>query len=376
MDYSATTFISKEVLDDMLPFITGNFGNPSSMYSFSRINKIAIDKSRKKLADAINCRREEIYFTGSGTEADNWAIKGCALANRKKGNHIITSCIEHHAVLHSCEYLEKNGFNISYLPVDKDGKISLDDLKAAIKDNTILVSIMTANNEIGTIEPISGIGSICRERGILFHTDAVQAAGHINIDVEEMKIDMLALSGHKFYGPKGIGALYIRKGTKIDSILHGGAQERGKRAGTENIAAIVGIGTAIELSIKELENERKRLTKLRDDFIKNLLNIKGAFLNGPYGEDRLAGNVNVGFNGVDAELLLIMLDEKGICASSGSACAAGAIDPSHVLLSIGLSKEDAKSSIRLTLGSKTTKEEIDYVASLLDEMTSKLRNIL
>lgn len=376
MDYAATTFINKEVLSDMLPFITGNFGNPSSMYSLSSINKIAIDKSRKKLADALNCNRKEIYFTGCGTEADNWAIKGCALANRKKGNHIITSCIEHHAVLHSCEYLEKNGFEITYLPVDKEGNVSLDKLKAEIKDSTILVSIMTANNEIGTIEPISSIGSICRERGILFHTDAVQAAGHINLDVEKMKIDLLSLSGHKFYGPKGIGALYIRKGTKIDSILHGGAQERGKRAGTENIAGIVGIGTALALSIKELENEQLRLTKLRDYFVKKLLNIEGAFLNGPSSDNRLAGNVNVGFNGVDAELLLIMLDEKGICASSGSACAAGAIDPSHVLLAIGLTKEAAKSSIRLTLGCETTKEKIDYVASLINEMTSKLRNIL
>lgn len=376
MDYSATTFINKEVLSDMLPFITGNFGNPSSMYSLSSINKIAIDKSRKKIADAIKCSREEIYFTGCGTEADNWAIKGCALANRKKGNHIITSCIEHHAVLHSCEYLEKNGFEITYLPVDKEGNISLDKLKTEIKDSTILVSIMTANNEIGTIEPISAIGNICRERGILFHTDAVQAAGHINLDVEKMKIDLLSLSGHKFYGPKGIGALYIRKGTKIDSILHGGAQERGKRAGTENIAGIVGMGTALELSIKELESEQLRLTKLRGELIKKLLNIEGAFLNGPTRENRLAGNVNVGFDGVDAELLLIMLDEKGICASSGSACSAGAIDPSHVLLAIGLSKKAAKSSIRLTLGCKTTKEEIDYVASLIEEMTSKLRNIL
>lgn len=376
MDYSATTFINKEVLSDMLPFITGNFGNPSSMYSLSSINKIAIDKSRKKIADAINCSREEIYFTGCGTEADNWAIKGCALANRKKGNHIITTCIEHHAVLHSCEYLAKNGFEITYLPVDKEGNISLDKLKTEIKDSTILVSIMTANNEIGTIEPISSIGNICRERGILFHTDAVQAAGHINLDVEKMKIDLLSLSGHKFYGPKGIGALYIRKGTKIDSILHGGAQERGKRAGTENIAGIVGMGTALELSIKELESEQLRLTKLRAELIKKLLNIEGAFLNGPTRENRLAGNVNVGFDGVDAELLLIKLDEKGICASSGSACSAGAIDPSHVLLAIGLSKKAAKSSIRLTLGYNTTKEEIDYVASLIEEMTSKLRNIL
>lgn len=376
MDYAATTFINDKVLSDMLPFITGNYGNPSSIYSLSGINKIAIDKSRKNLANAINCSREEIYFTGNGTEADNWAIKGCALANRDKGNHIITSCIEHHAVLHSCEYLEKNGFSVTYLPVDKEGKISLDTLKSAIRDNTILVSIMTANNEIGTIEPISSIGSICNGRGILFHTDAVQAAGHIELDVEKMNVDLLSLSGHKFYGPKGIGALYIRKGTKIDSILHGGAQERGKRAGTENISGIVGIGKAIELSIIDLENEKARLTKLRGVLIEKLLNIKGAFLNGPVGENRLAGNVNVGFEGVDAELLLIMLDEKGICASSGSACSAGAIDPSHVLLSIGLSKEAAKSSIRLTLGSKTTKEEIDYVASLIDEMTLKLRNIL
>jgi cysteine desulfurase len=375
MDYAATTFIKDKVIDEMLPFMTGNYGNPSSMYSLSSISKMAIDESRKKLANAINCNREEIFFTGNGTEADNWAIKGYALANREKGNHIITSCIEHHAVLHSCEYLEKHGFEVSYLQVDKEGSINLDELKAAIKENTILVSIMTANNEIGTIEPISSIGSICREKGILFHTDAVQAAGHIKLDVQNMNVDMLSISGHKFYGPKGIGALYIRKGVKIDSILHGGAQERGRRAGTENISGIVGMGKAIELSMNELESEKLRLTYLRDSFIEKLLNIKGAFLNGPIGEKRLAGNINVGFTGIDGELLLMMLDEKGICASSGSACAAGAIDPSHVLLSIGLSKEAAKSSIRLTIGSKTTKEEIDYVAALINELTLKLRNI-
>ena len=375
MDYAATTYTKQEVLEEMLPYFTEFYGNPSSIYSISRETKKAIDKARNRVAKAINADPTEIYFTGGGSEADNWVIKGIALANQNKGNHIITTKIEHHAVLHTCEYLEKQGLEVTYLDVDEEGLIRLEDLKNAIKPNTILVTIMTANNEIGTIQPIKEIGDICKERKIFFHTDAVQAIGHMDMDVKEMDIDALSLSGHKIYGPKGVGVLYLRKGIRIHNLVHGGAQERNRRAGTENVAGIVGLGKAIELAMENLKEERERLTYLRDKLIKGLLEIPYSKLNGPEGDRRLPGNVNISFEFIEGESVLLMLDAKGICASSGSACTSGSLDPSHVLLAIGLPHEVAHGSLRLSMGAKTTEEEVDYVIETVPAIVQRLRDM-
>lgn len=375
MDYSATTYVKPEVLEEMMLYFTEKFGNPSSFYGISRETKRAIDKAREQVASTLKCLPEEIYFTGGGSEADNWAIKGIATAHRKKGNHIITTKIEHHAVLHSCEFLEKFGYEVTYLDVDKEGFINLEELRNAITDRTILVSIMFANNEIGTIQPIKEIGEICREKKVLFHTDAVQAVGNVPIDVKEMNIDLLSLAGHKVYGPKGIGALYIRKGVRIDNLIHGGAQERNRRAGTENIASIVGIGKAMEIAENNLKEHTEKLTKLRDRLIDGLLKIPYTTLNGPRGEKRLPGNVNVRFQFIEGESILLSLDFKGVCASSGSACTSGSLDPSHVLLSIGVPHELAHGSLRLTLGEDSTEEDVDYVIEVLPPIIQRLRDM-
>lgn len=375
MDYSATTYVKPEVLEEMMPYFTEKFGNPSSFYGISRETKRAIDTAREKVAKGLNCLPDEVYFTGGGSEADNWAIKGIASAHKNKGNHIITTKIEHHAVLHTCQYLEKNGFEVTYLDVDSEGFINLDDLKNAITDKTILVSIMFANNEIGTIQPVKEIGEICKEKKVFFHTDAVQAVGNVPIDVKEMNIDMLSLAGHKIYGPKGIGVLYIKKGIKIDNLIHGGAQEKNRRAGTENIAGIVGLGKAMELATCNIEEHMEKMTALRDRLIDGLLTIPYTNLNGPRGEKRLPGNVNVRFRFIEGESILLSLDFKGVCASSGSACTSGSLDPSHVLLAIGLPHELAHGSLRLTLGAGSTEEDVDYVLEVTPPIIERLRNM-
>lgn len=374
MDYSATTYTKPEVLEEMMPYFTNNFGNPSSkFYSLSEEPVKAINKARERVAKAINANSDEIYFTAGGSEADNWAIKGAAFALKNKGNHIITSAIEHHAVTHTCEFLKKQGFEITYLPVDEFGFVSVEDLKNAIKDTTILVSIMFANNEVGTIQPIKELGAVCRERNVLFHTDAVQAIGHVDIDVKDMNIDMLSLAGHKFYGPKGIGALYIRKGVRIENLIHGGGQEKGKRASTENVPGIVGIGKAIELATTNLKEEKERLTFLRDKLLNGIIErIPHVKVNGPVKDKRLPSNVNVSFIGIEGETLLLDLSFEGICASTGSACASGSLDPSHVLLAMGLPHGIAHGSLRLTLGAESTEEEVDFVLNVLERVV-KLR---
>lgn len=373
LDYAATTYTKPEVLEEMTPYFTQYFANPSSAYSLSSHTRKAIELSREKVAKAIGADSKEIFFTGGGSEADNWALKGIAFANKDKGNHIITTKIEHHAILHAAEYLEKNGFEVTYLPVDEQGFIRLDDLRAAITDKTILVSIMFANNEIGTIQPIKEIGAICKERNIPFHTDAVQAVGNIEIDVKDLNIDLLSLASHKFYGPKGTGALYIRKGIKIDNFIHGGGQERARRAGTENVAGIVGLGKAIELADSNLKGHTERLTRLRDKLIDGLLKIPYTHLNGSTGDKRLSGNVNVSFEFIEGESILLLLQGKGICASSGSACTSGSLDPSHVLLAIGRPHEIAHGSLRLTLGDGTKEEEVNYVLEVIPNIVDKLR---
>ena len=376
MDYSATTYVKPEVLDAMMPFFTEKFGNPSSFYGISRETKMAIDNARSQVAKALNCDPNEVYFTGGGSEADNWAIKGIATAHMKKGNHIITTKIEHHAVLHTCEFLEKFGFQVTYLDVNEEGFIDLNQLEEAITDKTILVSIMFANNEIGTIQPIKEIGALCREKKVLFHTDAVQAVGSVPVDVKEMNIDLLSLAGHKLYGPKGIGALYIRKGIRIDNLIHGGGQERGRRAGTENIPGVVGLGKAIELATENLEENRKRLTVLRDKLIDGILErIPYARLNGPRGDKRLPGNSNISFEFIEGESILLSLDFEGICASSGSACTSGSLDPSHVLLAIGLPHEKAHGSLRTTLGAASTEEDVEKLLKELPPIIERLRNM-
>lgn len=375
LDYAATTYVKPEVLEEMLPYFTQKFGNPSSFYSISRENRMAIDKARAQVAKALNCDVNEVYFTGGGSEADNWAIKGIASAHKSKGNHIITTKIEHHAVLHTCQYLEKHGFEVTYLDVDDKGLVNLEELKNAITDKTILVSIMFANNEIGTIEPIKQIGEICRERKIFFHTDAVQAVGNVAIDVKDMNIDLLSLAGHKIYGPKGVGVLYIRKGIKIDNLIHGGSQERNRRAGTENIPGVVGLGKAIELATDNLEEHRNKMIALRDRLIEGLLKVPYTRLNGAEGDKRLPGNVNVCFEFVEGESILLSLDFKGICASSGSACTSGSLDPSHVLLAIGLPHEIAHGSLRLTLGEGSKEEDVDYILEVIPPIIERLRNM-
>ena len=376
MDYSATTYVKPEVLDAMMPFFTEKFGNPSSFYGISRETKMAVDNARAQVAKAINCDPNEVYFTGGGSEADNWAIKGIATAHMKKGNHIITTKIEHHSVLHTCEFLEKFGFEVTYLDVNEEGFVDLKQLEEAITDKTILVSIMFANNEIGTIQPIKEIGALCREKKVLFHTDAVQAVGSVPVDVKEMNIDLLSLAGHKLYGPKGIGALYMRRGVRIDNLIHGGGQERGRRAGTENIPGVVGLGKAIEIATENIEENRARLTVLRDKLIDGILErIPYARLNGPRGDKRLPGNSNISFEFIEGESILLSLDFEGICASSGSACTSGSLDPSHVLLAIGLPHEKAHGSLRTTLGAASTEEDVEKLLNELPPIIERLRNM-
>ena len=374
LDHAATTYVKPEVLEEMMPYFTQKFGNPSGFYSLSRETAIAVDKARLQVANGINADRSEIYFTGGGSEADNWAVKGVALANRNKGNHIITTKIEHHAILHTCQYLEKHGFEVTYLDVDEEGFINLEQLKNAITDKTIIVSVMFANNEIGTIQDIKEIGRICKEKGVYFHTDAVQAVGHVEIDVKDMNIDLLSMAGHKNNGPKGIGALYIRKGVKIDNLIHGGGQERARRAGTENVASIVGLGKAVELATNNIQEKAEKALVLRNYLIEELLKIPYTRLNGPINH-RLPGNVNISFEFIEGESILLSLDFEGICASSGSACTSGSLDPSHVLLAIGLPHEKAHGSLRLTLGDETTKEEIDYTLSKIPPIIERLRKM-
>jgi len=375
MDHSATTPTRKEVLDAMIPYYTEHFGNPSSIYSIARESKKAIDTARAQVAKALNAEPDEIYFTSGGSESDNWAIKGIAFANRKKGNHIITSKIEHHAVLHTFEYLEKEGFTVTYLPVDKYGCVDPVELEKAITDKTILVSIMYANNEIGTIEPIPELAAVAKKHKVYFHTDAVQAIGNIPIDVKAQDIDLLSLSAHKFYGPKGVGVLYIRKGVKIDNLIHGGGQERRRRAGTENIAGIVGLGKAIEMVTADIEGHNRKIRAMKDRLQAGILEkIPNAYLNG-HPEKRLPGNINISFEFIEGESMLLWLDDEGICASTGSACTSGSLEPSHVLLATGLPVEISHGSLRLTLGDSNTQEDVDFVLGALPKIVLRLREM-
>ena len=375
LDNAATTQTYPEVLDAMLPFFTEHYGNPSSIYSFAGEAGKAVDEARRTIASAIGADASEIYFTGGGRESDNWALKATAEAYASKGKHIITSKIEHHAILHTCEWLAKYGIEVTYLDVDENGLVSPEALKAAIRPDTILVSIMTANNEIGTIEPIAELGRIAHEAGALFHTDAVQAFGHIPINVDEMNIDMLSASGHKFNGPKGIGFMYIRKGVKIRSFIHGGSQERSRRAGTHNVPGIVGMAKAASLAVEQMNERMAYETKLRDHLIERVLNeIPYVRLNG-HRTNRLPNNANFCFRFIEGESMLILLDQNGICGSSGSACTSGSLDPSHVLLAIGLPHEIAHGSLRLTLSEKTTMEDIDFTVDKLKEIIERLRSM-
>ncbi len=375
LDNAATTKIRPEVVEAMLPYFTELYGNPSSVYDFATPSKQAVAAARDTIAKSIGAKTNEIYFTAGGTESDNWAIKATAEAYKDKGNHIITSKIEHHAVLHTCEYLEKHGFEVTYLDVDENGVVKLEELKKAIRPTTILITIMFANNEIGTIQPVEEIGKIAKEHGILFHTDAVQAYGHLPVNVDEFHIDMMSASGHKINGPKGIGFLYIRTGVKIRSFVHGGAQERKRRAGTENVTGIVGLGKAAEIAMETMEARRKHECELRDYLIGQVMKeVPYTRLNG-HRTDRLPNNVNLAFQFIEGESLLIMLDNKGICGSSGSACTSGSLDPSHVLLAIGLPHEIAHGSLRLTLSEENTKEEMDFVVESIKTIVERLRNM-
>lgn len=374
-DNAATTRVKEEVLHEMLPYLKEQYGNPSSLYSIGRNAKKAIEEARKKVAGLINCTPNEIYFTGCGSESDNTAIKGIAYANQKKGKHIITSKIEHPAVLHTCQALAKQGFEITYLNVNKEGIVNLEELKNSIRNDTILISIMFANNEIGTLQPITEISKIAKMYNIIFHTDAVQACGNVPINVREMKIDMLSLSGHKLYAPKGIGALYVKNGIEFEKFMDGGHQEKNKRGGTENVPAIVGLGKACELAKVNLNEHMKHLQELRDDYIKQVEEkISYIKLNGSR-HMRLPGNANFSFQFIDGESLLLNLDAKGICASSGSACTSGSADPSHVLTAIGLSKDIAQGSLRTTFGEENTKEDIQYLVDNLQEIVNRLRKM-
>ncbi|MCI9175285.1 MAG: cysteine desulfurase NifS [Lachnospiraceae bacterium] len=375
LDNAATTKTAPEVVEAMLPYFSEFYGNASTVYEFGGKSKEAVSKARETIANALGAKENEIYFTAGGSESDNWAIKAAAEAYKEKGKHIITSKIEHHAVLHTCQWLEQNGFEVTYLDVDEFGVVKLDELKKAIRPDTILISIMFANNEIGTIEPVVEIGKIAKEHGILFHTDAVQAFGQVPIHVDELKIDMLSSSGHKLNGPKGIGFLYIRKGVKIRSFVHGGAQERKRRAGTENVPGIVGFGKAVELAMANMEERTAKERELRDYLMERVLKeIPFSRING-HRTNRLPNNVNICFQFVEGESLLIMLDMKGICGSSGSACTSGSLDPSHVLLAIGLPHEIAHGSLRLTLGEETTREDIDYTVDAVKEIVTQLREM-
>lgn len=374
-DNSATTKLKPEVLEKMMPYLTEEYGNPSSVYSMASAPRKAIEEAREKVANAIGALPSEIIFTSGATESDNWAIKGIAHASAPEKKHIISTKIEHHAVLHSLSALEKEGFSVTYLDVDEYGLVNPEDVKNAIREDTCLITIMYANNEIGTIEPISEIGEIAKEKGIVFHTDAVQAIGNVEIDVKKENIDMLSLSAHKFYGPKGIGALYVRRGIKLPVYIDGGAQEKRKRAGTENVASIVGLGAAIEMATANIEAKAKKLSEMRDKLISLVNeNIPYVRLNG-HPEKRLAGNVNMCFRYIEGEALLLSLDLKGICASSGSACTSGSLDPSHVLLAIGLPHEIAHGSLRVSLGDFNTMEDISYIAESLREIVERLRNM-
>jgi cysteine desulfurase len=374
MDHAATTFTKPEVFEAMLPFLKEHFGNPSSLYSIGREGKEAMEIAREQLAKALGASPEEIYFTSGGTESDNWAIKGTAFARRKKGKHIITTSIEHHAVLYPCEYLETQGFDVTYLPVDSCGLVDPAEVEAAVRKDTILISVMYANNEIGTIEPIPEIGEIAKEYDIPFHTDAVQVIGKIPLEMKkkDRNVDILSLSAHKFYGPKGIGALYLREGTEIDNYMHGGGQERKKRSGTENVAGIVGLGKAIELAAAKLEEHNGMMRKMRDRLLAGVMEIPSCRLNG-HPEKRLPDNLNFSFEYIEGESLLLILDEMGICGSTGSACSSGSLEPSHVLRAIGLSPEIAQGSLRLTIGDENSEEDIDYVLEILPETVGKLR---
>jgi len=375
LDNAATTRVRPEVVEAMLPYFTEKFGNPSSVYEFASQNKSAVDEAREIIAKSLGTDAKDIYFTAGGSESDNWALKATAEAYKEKGNHIITSKIEHHAILHTCEYLEKNGFEVTYVDVDENGILKLDELKKAIRPTTILISVMFANNEIGSIQPVKEIGEIAKEHGILFHTDAVQAYGQVPINVDEMHIDMLSASGHKLNGPKGIGFLYIRKGLKLRSFVHGGGQERRRRAGTENVPGIVGLGKAVEIAMATMEERTTYETKLRDFLIDRVLReVPYTRLNGDR-QKRLPNNANFSFQFIEGESLLIMLDMQDICGSSGSACTSGSLDPSHVLLAIGLPHEIAHGSLRLTLSHETTEEEIKYTVEKVKEIVAKLRSM-
>ncbi len=376
VDNAATTPVKKEVLEAMLPYFTEFYGNASSVYSVGRGNKEVIENSRKQVAKAIGANANEIYFTAGGSESDNWAIKGAAfqLKEKKGKNHLITTNIEHHAVLHTMQYLEKQGFEVTYLEVDEKGFVTAEQVKNAIKENTALVSIMYANNEIGTIMPIKEIGTVCKNAGVLFHTDAVQAIGSVPVDVEDQNIDLLSLSAHKFNGPKGIGVLYIKKGIVLHNLIHGGAQERKKRAGTENVAGIVGLAKAIEIATANLDEKIKTLSSLRDFTISGLLEIEESYLNGDE-TNRLPANVNVCFAGIEGEGMLLLLDMFGICASSGSACTSGSLDPSHVLMAIGRTHEVAHGSLRISFSLDNTKEEAEFIIQKVKEIVARLRSM-
>lgn len=375
MDHAATTAVKEEVLQEMLPYFSQIYGNPSSIYSFGRDAKRAIEVARDKVAKALGTNPSEIYFTAGGSESDNWAVKGVAYANRKKGNHIITTAIEHHAVLDTCKYLDKNGFRITYLPVDKDGLITAQQVADAITDKTILITVMYANNEIGVIQPIQEIGEIAKEKGIYFHTDAVQAIGAIPVLISDLHVDFLSLAAHKFYGPKGIGVLYIRRGVQLETFIHGGAQERNKRAGTENVPGIVGLGKAIEIAVNQLDSYSSHVQHLRDRLITEVMSkVPNVRLNG-HPTKRLPGNVNFSIEYIEGESLLLSLDMKGIAASSGSACTSGSLDPSHVLLAIGLPHEIAHGSLRLTLGEENTDEDVDYCVEVIPGIVNRLREM-
>ncbi len=373
MDNGATTRVTEPVFEAMKPYFCEIYGNPSSAHNFGYVSRHAVEAARDQVARAINADVNEIYFTGCGTESDNWAVRGAAYENRKKGRHIITTAIEHHAILHTCQQLEKEGFEVTYLPVDEFGFVTAAQLDAAIRPDTTIVSIMTANNEIGTIEPIAELAAVCKKHGVLFHTDAVQAIGSVKFDVKAMGIDMLSMSGHKFHAPKGIGVLYIRKGVRLQQFMNGGAQERNRRAGTENLASIVGIGKAIEIATADIDAHNAKLSAIRDHMIDRILKeIPYVRLNGDRTQ-RLPGNVNVCFRFIEGESLLMLLDAKGIAASSGSACTSGSLDPSHVLLAIGLPHEIAHGSLRLSLSEENTMEEADYVVDELVGIVSRLR---
>lgn len=375
LDNAATTSLDDAVLEEMMPYFKENYSNPSSIYDFAQKAKKAVEDARSVIADALGAKDKEIYFTGGGSESDNWALKGAAVALKEKGKHIITSKIEHHAILHTCEYMERQGYEVTYLDVDENGLVTPEAVEAAIRPDTILISIMFANNEIGTVEPIEKIGEIASKHNILFHTDAVQAFGHIPIDVKKMHVDLLSASGHKFHGPKGIGFLYVREGVKLDPFIHGGAQERSRRAGTHNVPGIVGIGAATKLAQQKMEENTKKEIEVRDYAIDRILKeIPYARLNGDTTE-RLPNNINVCFRFIEGESMLIMLDQKGICASSGSACTSGSLDPSHVLLAIGLPHEIAHGSLRMTLSEETTKEDMDYVVDSIKQIVERLRSM-